>query len=88
MVTLDFCGQRSPQLVVAEGNNIFEVRETHICGRGPPQMVVGESHNILVVTESLFVAGGRHIYLWQEATKLSKSHVPTKIGTYGPCIYK
>ena len=29
----------------------------------------------------IFAAGGRHIYLWPEATRLSKSHVPAKIGT-------
>ena len=28
-------------------------------------------------------AGGRFIYLWPEATRISKPHVPTKIGTYG-----
>ena len=28
--TLDFCGQRPPQLVVAKGNNILEVTETNI----------------------------------------------------------
>ena len=32
-MTLDLRGHRSPQLVVDEGNNIFEVTETHICGR-------------------------------------------------------
>ena len=53
------------------------------CGQRPPQLVVGETHNILVGTESLFTAGGLHIYLWLEATRLSKSHVPKKIGTYG-----
>ena len=58
-MTLDFCGRRPPQLVVAEGNKIFEVTETHIRGRGPPY---------------LLVAG---------ATRLSKSHVPKNIGTYG-----
>ena len=45
-------------------------------------MVVGKAHNILVVIERIFAARGRHIYLWPEATRLSKSHVPTKIGTY------
>ncbi len=49
----------------------------------PPQLVVGE---ILVVTERQFAAGGRYIYLWPEATRLYKSHVPTKIGTYGQLI--
>ena len=44
-------------------------------------MVVGEAHNILVVTERQFAARGRHVYLCPEATRLSKSHVPTKIGT-------
>ena len=44
-------------------------------------MVVGEAHDILVVTESLFAAGGRHIYLWPEATILYRSRFPTKIGT-------
>ena len=57
-MTLDFSGQRPPQLVVAEGNNIFEVTETHIRGQRPPQLVVGEAHNILVVTER---------YLWPES---------------------
>ena len=56
-MTIDFRGQRPPQLVVAKGNNIFEVTETHIRGRRPPYFLV---------------AG---------ATRLSKSHVPTKIGT-------
>ena len=50
-------------------------------GQRPPQLVVGEAHNILVVTESQFADGGRYIYLWPEATRLSKSHVLTKIGT-------
>ena len=53
------------------------------CGQRPPQLVVGEAHNIIVFTETLLAAGGHHIYLWPEATRLSKSHVPTKIGTYG-----
>ena len=44
-------------------------------------MVVSEAHNIIVVTESLFTAGVRHVFLWPEATRLSKSNVPTKIGT-------
>ena len=52
-------------------------------GQRPSELVVGEVHNIFVVTESLFAAGGRHIYLWPEATRLYKSHVPTKNGTYG-----
>ena len=52
-------------------------------GQRPPQLVVGEAHNILVVTERQFAAGGRHIYLWPEATRLQKSHVLTIIGTYG-----
>ena len=46
-------------------------------------MVVGEAHNILVVIEHQIAARGRHIYLWPETTRLYKSHVPTKIGTYG-----
>ena len=46
-------------------------------------MVVGEAHNIQVVTEFLFEARERNIYLWPEATRLSKSQVPTEIGTYG-----
>ena len=50
-------------------------------GQRPPKLVVGEAHNILVVTERQFAAGGRHIYLWPEATRLYKSHVLTKIGT-------
>ncbi len=52
-------------------------------GQRPPQLFVGEAHNIIVVTERLFKAGDRHIYLWPEATILSKSYVPTEIGTYG-----
>ena len=47
------------------------------------QLVVGEAHSILVITEFLFAAGGRHIHLWPEATRLTNSHVPTKIGMYG-----
>ena len=58
------------------------------CDQRPPQLVVGEAHNIRVVTESLFAAGGRYIYLWPEATRLSKSHAPTKIGTYGQYKYE
>ena len=42
---------------------------------------MGKVQNILVVTKTLLAAGGRHIYLWPEATRLSKSHVPTEIGT-------
>ena len=49
----------------------------------PPQLVVGEAHNNIVVSERQFAAGGRPIYLWPEATRLYKSHVPTEIGTYG-----
>ena len=44
---------------------------------------MSEAHNILAVTESLFAAGGRNIYLWPEATRLSESHVPKKIVMYG-----
>ena len=50
-MTLDFRGQRPPQLVVAEGNNIFEVTEPHIRGRRPPKLVVTDVHNIFEVTE-------------------------------------
>ena len=57
------------------------------CGQKPPWLVVGKAHNILEVIESLFAAGGRHIYLLPEATRLSKSHVPTKIETYGQLSY-
>ena len=42
--TFYFCGQRPPQLVVAEGNNIFEVRETHIRDRRPPYLLVAIGH--------------------------------------------
>ena len=43
----EFCDQRSPQLVVAEGNNIFEVTGTHIRGQRPPQFLVPKGHKIL-----------------------------------------
>ena len=56
-------------------------------GQRPPQLVVGEAHNILVLIERQFAAEGRHIYLWPEATRFSKSHVPTKIGMYGQLTY-
>ena len=41
------CDQRSPQLVVAKGNNIFEVTETPIRGQRPPQFLVPKGHKIL-----------------------------------------
>ena len=44
VMTLDFCGQRPLQLVVAEGNNIFEVTETHIRGRRLPYLLVAGGH--------------------------------------------
>ena len=56
------------------------------CGQRPPQLFVDEAHNILVITENLFVAGGRHIYLWPEATILSKSKGPVKTWTIGHYI--
>ena len=43
--------------------------------------VMNETHNILEVTENLFTAGGRHSYLWPEATRLFRSHFPEKNGT-------
>ena len=43
----EFCNQRSPQLVVAEGHNIFKVTGTHICGQRPPHFLVPEEHQIL-----------------------------------------
>ena len=69
--TLDFCGQRPPQLVVAEGNNIFEVTETHIRGRRPLQLFVAEGKNIFEVREThirdrrppyLLVTGGHKTF--------------------------
>ena len=38
-------------------------------------MVYGEAHYLLVVTESIFAPVGYYIYLWPEATRLSKSHM-------------
>ena len=46
------------------------------CSQRPLQLVVGKAHNILIFTESQFSAGGRHIFLWPEATRISKSYVP------------
>ena len=43
----EFCDRRSPQLVVAESNNIFEFTENPIRGRRPPQFLVPEGHKIL-----------------------------------------
>ncbi len=44
---LYFCGQRPPQLVVAEGNNIFEVTKTNIRGRRPQYFFVAGGHKTL-----------------------------------------
>ena len=49
-MNLYFCGQRPPQLVVPEDNNIFEVTETHIRGRRPPYFLVAGGHKTFEVT--------------------------------------
>ncbi len=49
-MTFYFGGQRPPQLVVAEGNNIFEVTETHIRGRRPSYFLVAGGHKSFYVT--------------------------------------
>ena len=42
----EFCDRRSPQFVVAEGNNISKITGTPIRGQRPPQFIVPEEHKI------------------------------------------
>ena len=51
----DFCDRRSPQLVVAEGNNNLEVTGTAIFGQRPPQFFVPKGHKILKVTDDYVI---------------------------------
>ena len=48
---MEFCDRRSPQLVVAEGNNIFEVTGTPIRDRRSPQFL----DKILEVTDDYVI---------------------------------
>ncbi len=47
----EFCDQRSPQLVVAVGHNIFEVTGTPIHGQRTPQFIVPEVTDDYVICE-------------------------------------
>ena len=54
----EFGDQRSPQLVVANVNNIIDVTGTHIRGQKPPQFLVPKGHNILKVTDDYAICDG------------------------------
>ena len=70
-MTLYFCSQKPPQLVVAEGNNIFEDTETHIHGQRPTYFARGRGHKVLVVIENPFAAIRICCSLWPKAATLT-----------------
>ena len=68
-VTMEYVDWLSPQ------------GRAEFCRQRRSQFIVAGGHNIPESHGSPFAAEGRHSYLWPNATRITKSEVPAKIGT-------